>query len=157
MGIFSKQEQPTNNVKRNAFDLTHDVHGTYNFGILYPVFCREVINNSTFEIDTSFGLQFMPTVFPVQSKIDAKIDFFYVRNRVLWDKWMSFQFDTKPNLIPPYIHLSDVKKAKEFFKVGGIADHMGVPVVSYGDYGTRVFTSVSNPEFSSLIYPFQNV
>ena len=69
--------------KRNTFDLSFQNNLTMKFGRLYPVFCKEVIPGDSFRIKPTFGLRFMPLVFPVQTRMQANLHFFYVRNQDL--------------------------------------------------------------------------
>lgn len=102
MGVFSQHQGPSNDVKRNAFDLSFDNHLTFNFGDLVPCFVKEVIPGDTWEIDSTVGLNFAPTAFPVQSRIDGAIHFFYVRSRTLWKDFYDWYFGTKSDLVRPY-------------------------------------------------------
>ena len=92
-----KQTPPPNDVKRNAFDMSFTNNLTLKIGQLVPVMCKEVVPGDSFEIDTNFGLRFMPTIFPVQTKMRADVHFFYVRTRNLWKNWKKFIGDT-PNV-----------------------------------------------------------
>lgn len=124
---FGKNGGPVNSVPRNTFDLSFQTNGTYQFGGLYPVLCKEVIPGDSFKIDTTFGLRFMPTAFPLQTRMRADIHFFYVRNRNLWKDWPDFYGKTKQNLSFPVI-----KQTKEFYRTGSLSDHLGLPTSIYG-------------------------
>lgn len=132
MGVFSKSQGPANDVKRNAFDGSFENHVTFNFGQNVPVLCKEVMSGDTFEIDSAFGLNFMPTVFPVQSKINASLHYFYVRGKNLWKDYYDWYFGTRDGLVPPYIDPSQfVGKPL----TGSIYDYMGLPTTLVGDIG----------------------
>ncbi len=137
MSVFGKNQGPTNKVKRNAFDLSFQNHLTFNFGQLVPCFCKEVIPGDTFEIDSAFGLNFLPTAFPVQSKINANIHYFYVRNRTLWKDWYDFYFGTKDGLVSPYLD-REVMLKKSQLHVSSLIDYFGLPVTYSGDQPTSV-------------------
>ncbi|WP_354667230.1 major capsid protein [uncultured Duncaniella sp.] len=81
---FGKDGGPVNSVPRNTFDLSFQNNLTLPFGALVPCFCKETLPGDSFRIDTTFGLRFMPTAFPLQTRIRADVHFFYVRNRNLW-------------------------------------------------------------------------
>lgn len=116
---------PTNKPNRNSFDLSFSNNFSTKFGTLTPVLCKEVIPGDTFKIDSAFGLNLMPMVFPVQTRMRARLHFFYVRNRNLWKHWKQFlRGDSSFDM--PYIggtatHLS------EFFKNNTLADYLGCP------------------------------
>lgn len=129
-----KQTPPPNEVKRNAFDMSFTNNLTLKIGQLVPVMCKEVVPGDSFEIDTNFGLRFMPTIFPVQTKMRADVHFFYVRTRNLWKNWKKFIGDTpnvnvetgvKRNIVHPYI--SKKTKDSNFYAEGSLADYLGIP------------------------------
>lgn len=123
MGIFSKQQNVSNPVKYNTFDGSFSNHLTLPFGALVPCFVKEVVNGDKFRIRASFGLNFLPTLFPIQSKVKADLQFFYIRNRNIQDGWKEFQFQ------------SDNKIQHAIFKpdstfplhVGSLSDYLGLP------------------------------
>lgn len=120
MGVFSRSNGPANKVNRNPFDLSFRNHLTTKFGQLTPVFCKEVIPGDSFKIDTRFGLQFMPTYFPVQTPMRVDIHYFYVRNRNLWKDWPDFIGKTKSGLVSPFLTSPKVYSSS-------LADYLGVP------------------------------
>lgn len=136
--IFSQTKEYVKPPKRNVFDLSFMNHGTYNFGTLYPVFCKETIPGDSFKIDPTFALRFLPTVFPVQTKITANLHFFYVRNRILWDNWKKFYTHTD-DVQFPYIDTDSSK-----FATGSLADYLNVPTTLVGDYGNGFISFVPN-------------
>lgn len=124
--IFSKQHEGDPNIKRNTFDLSFANSLTMEMGKLYPVFCKEVLPGDTFRIDTAFGLRFMPMAFPVQTKMRANLQFFYVRNRNLWNKWQQFITKTGQPDEFPYV------ESKFYTKTNGIGDFFGLPTEVVG-------------------------
>lgn len=130
MSIFSKSNLPESDLKRNTFDLSFQNNLTTNFGVLKPVFCKEVLPGDTFDIDVTFGLRFMPTVFPIQNRARASVKFFYVRNRSLYEDFKEWSTGNDENLAGlPYLSDSMSYEDKaEFLKFGGLADSFGLPV-----------------------------
>lgn len=133
--VFTAFKDYVQQPKRNTFDLSFQNNLTMNFGNLYPVFCKEVVPGDSFRITPTFGLRFMPLVFPVQTRMNANLHFFYVRNRNIWKDWPDFIGRTKPNLIMPYLSPS---VAKEVCKTGALGDYFGAPTTLAGDFGSRV-------------------
>lgn len=130
---FSKESQYEPQVKRNAFDLSHQNNLTMKMGVLYPCLCQEVIPGDTFEIDTAFGIRMLPLLFPIQTKIRVDLHYFYVRNRYLWSDWQNFITSNEsaqyrfPTLDPPF----DMPVG-----TGSLCDYLGLP--------TRQYTSVAS-------------
>ena len=130
--IFAARKDFVEGRKRNTFDLSFQNNLTMRFGRLYPVFCKEVIPGDSFRIKPTFGLRFMPLVFPIQTRMQANLHFFYVRNRTLWKDWMDFIGRTKDGLVPPYL---SAQMAKELCQTGKLGDYFGCPTTLVGDYG----------------------
>lgn len=130
--IFAQRKDFVEGCKRNTFDLSFQNNLTMKFGRLYPVFCKEVIPGDSFRIKPTFGLRFMPLVFPIQTRMQANLHFFYVRNRTLWKDWMDFIGRTKDGLVPPYL---SAQMAQELCKTGALGDYFGCPTTLVGDYG----------------------
>lgn len=135
-----KAVPPATQVKRNTFDLSFVNNLTLKFGDLVPIMCKEVIPGDSFEIDPQIGFRFMPTQFPVQTRMRADVHFFYVRNRNLWKNWKKFISDTpsvnvqtgvEDTIVFPYI---GDKRNTDFYSEGSLADYLGIPtnVISNG-------------------------
>ena len=135
--IFSKNQGPAVDVKRNTFDLSFASHLTGRIGDLIPVYCQEVIPGDSFEIDPAFGLRFNPTVFPIQTKMHGIMHFFYVRNRNLYKDWPEYITRTKDDAVLPYLRITE-SNAKEQIGTGSLADYLGVPTTLTGDYARYI-------------------
>lgn len=141
---FGKDGGPNNKVGRNTFDLSFQNNMTFNFGGIYPCFVGEVLPGDHFKIDTTFGLRFMPTAFPLQTRMRADIHYFYVRNRALYDDWMdhygmkSYGTNSKQT-VPPFISPQNARN-KDMFATGSLGDYLGVPTTLVGDYGSSLVT-----------------
>lgn len=136
--IFTRTNEYVQPVKRNTFDLSFQNNLTMQFGKLYPAFVQEVLPGDSFKIKPTFALEFMPMVFPVQTRMRANLHFFYVRNRNLWKDFPDFIANTK-EVEPPYLDMNG--RYKDFLSVGGLGDYLGLPVNQYGIYGTSVYNS----------------
>lgn len=151
--VFTQLKEFVDKPNRNVFDMSFTNNLTLRFGGLYPVYCQEVIPGDSFRITPSFGLRFMPLVFPVQTRMNANLHFFYVRNRNLWKDWTDFIGRTKQNLVPPYI---EPNVARYMIKTGSLADYLGVPTTLVGEYGNQTIWSdgkelVNNAEVQPLL------
>lgn len=131
--IFSKNQGPAVDVKRNTFDLSFASHVTGKLGDLIPVYCQEVIPGDSFEIDPKFGLRFNPTVFPIQTKMHGIMHFFYVRNRNLYADWQEYITRTKDDAVMPYLSITEAN-AKNIIGTGTLGDYLGVPTTVTGEF-----------------------
>lgn len=87
---------------RNGFDLSHSCTTSFNMGQLVPVSCMEVIPGDNFTIGAESLVRFAPLVSPVMHRFDARIEYFYVPNRLVWSNWNKFiaQSPTGPGVMP---------------------------------------------------------
>lgn len=133
--IFRKDDGVVNKPNRNVFDMSHQNNLTLNLGKLVPVMVQQVYPGDSVKIDPSFGLRYMPQVFPVQTRQRASIKFYYVRYRNLWKDWMDFIGKTKTDLTMPYIEF-DSESFPYYLRPSSLLDYLGAPVkvvVPYGD------------------------
>lgn len=119
--IFDVQDWLKNHPNRNNFDLTHKVHGSYQFGKLYPVLCKPVVPTDSFRIDTAVSLRFTPMPFPTQSNMRVIFHYFYVRNKNIWKNWANWLQGLEEHT-PPYVSPAD----STFFGRGSLSDHLGI-------------------------------
>lgn len=128
--VFVKDDKYIQKQPRNSYDLSSQNNLTTNFGKLVPVFCQEVLPGDSFRIKPTFGLRFLPQVFPVQTRMRAHIHYFYVRNRTLWKDWMDFIGKTKSGLTPPYLSVN----SSDLYP-SSLHDYLGLPVWLHGESG----------------------
>lgn len=144
MGVFSAKNSPNMDVKRNTFPLSFANNLTMQFGKIYPVFVKPCDPGDSFNIKASFGLNFLPTVYPVQTPMKAYLHFFYCRNRTVWTDFMNFYTMkdragtnvVSATYVPPYLDFN-----KQELGASTLADYMGIPIVdSSGNVPTSGFS-----------------
>lgn len=139
--IFKKDDNYVDKPNRNTFDLSFQNNLSLKFGKLVPCFCQEVLPGDSFRIKPTFGLRFLPQVFPVQTRMRAHMHFFYVRNRTIWKDWMDFIGKTKDNLTLPYLVPNDSSTPTHGntngFSESSIFDYMGLPTSLDTSVGSR--------------------
>lgn len=127
---FGKNTGPVLKCKRDTHDLSFQSNATYKFGYLYPAFVKEASAGDSWHISPSFGLRFLPTYFPLQTKINAKLDFFYVRYRNLWKDWKNYRYGTgNPGAFPILSKSETVEQST----TGSLGDYMGLPTTLVGN------------------------
>lgn len=139
-GVFARTNEVNNHPKRNTFPLSFQNNLSGKFGVLYPCLVQDVIPGFTFKAKPTFALEFMPTAFPVQTRMRARMHFFYVRNRNLWKDFADFYGKTKEGLVPPYLRFAQGTSFNSMAKTGSLGDYLGLPTTfagSYGDAGYR--------------------
>lgn len=120
--------------KRNSFNMSHEVKTTIQCGNLTPIFCQEVVPGDTFHLQTQYLIRAMPLIAPIMHRVNVYCHFFFVPNRLIWDKWEEFITggpDGNSNLVPPHFSMSSFFPA-DYPKLcgpGSLLDHLGYPVL----------------------------
>ena len=119
-------------VPRSNYNLNRKRYAGYEIGKLYPVSVLEAAPRSSYRITPDIALRLAPLAVQLQSDIRVDIDYFKVRTRNLWRR------DGDNAGFDEFIHGTDdgtavmpwIKRTKEsdFFSLGGLSDHLGVPV-----------------------------
>lgn len=150
--IFSKKDQYIDRVNRSTFDLSFVNNFTTNFGVITPVCLLPVGFGDSVQINAKFNLQLMPTVFPIQTQMYARLHFVYVRTRTIWEDWQKF-FGGDETVTPPWIRPVGASHSDYFsmedLQTSTLADYLGVPTVITGTYGATSFVDGSSPVSST--------
>jgi hypothetical protein len=124
--IFDATFDANNRIDVNSFDWSHVNNLTTNFGRITPVFCELVPAKGSLRVNPEFGLELMPMVFPVQTRMFARLNFFKVTLRSMWEDYSDFISNFRDDLEEPYINCSPVSFSK-MFTTGSLGDYLGVP------------------------------
>lgn len=135
--IFDATFDANNRIDVNSFDWSHVNNLTTDFGRITPVFCELVPAKGSLRINPEFGLELMPMVFPVQTRMFARLNFFKVTLRSMWEDYSDFISNFRDDLVEPYI-LPDSTRFARMCKTGTLGDYLGLPT-----FGTRISSTVS--------------
>lgn len=134
MNIFQTVKTPK--IKRNAFNLGHEVKLTCRMADLVPIMCQEVVPGDTFKVNTQLFMRFAPMLAPIMHRVDVYTHFFFVPNRLLWDEWEDFitggpDGDLEPTFPRIFFDYKDNSAATGLFQYYGsrpgcLADYLGV-------------------------------
>lgn len=80
---------------RNNFDLSHELKTSVDMGFLTPILLLETMPGDTIKIKPEVMARMVPMVSPVMHRIKITMDFFWVPNRILWDKWQKWIVGTE--------------------------------------------------------------
>lgn len=141
--IFDATLDPNNDVKVNNFDWSHANNLTTQIGRITPIFCDMVPAKTSFRVNPRFGLQFMPMVFPIQTRMKARIMWFRYPLRALWKDYKDFVANFREGLEEPYINFNTDARLKKMASTGSLGDYLGLPTTLIGDYGNKESLSVS--------------
>lgn len=149
--IFDATFDANNRIDVNSFDWSHVNNLTTNFGRITPVFCELVPAKGSLRINPEFGLELMPMVFPVQTRMFARLNFFKVTLRSMWEDYSDFISNFRDDLEEPYINCSQLSFSK-MFTTGSLGDYLGVPTrKSYYVSSTYVASTISSCSETSHI------
>lgn len=124
--VFDATFDANNRIDVNSFDWSHVNNFTTNFGRITPVFCELVPAKGSLRINPEFGLELMPMVFPVQTRMFARLNFFKVTLRSMWEDYSDFISNFRDDLEEPYINCSELSFSK-MFTTGSLGDYLGFP------------------------------
>lgn len=156
--VFDKIGDIKNNVNRSSFDWSHANNLTTGLGRITPIFCEELPPNSSLKIKANLGLQFMPMMYPVQTRMKVSTSFYKIPLRTLWKdymNWVSSPNDDSATYVPPFISGTDINffGTNGMMKVSGIADYLGIPVtVSLPGFGA----AINNAPFDTQAWKSDN-
>ena len=134
-GAFDATLDVNNEIKVNNFDWSHANNLTTQIGRVTPVFCELVPAHGSVRINPRFGLQFMPMVFPIQTRLRARMMFFKYPLRALWDGYRDFVGNFREDLEEPYLDLFTESHIKAMATTGSLGDYLGLPTTLVGDFG----------------------
>lgn len=141
--VFDATFDANNRIDVNSFDWSHVNNLTTNFGRITPVFCELVPAKGSLRINPEFGLELMPMVFPVQTRMFARLNFFKVTLRSMWEDYSDFISNFRDDLEEPYINCSVISFPK-MFTTGSLGDYLGIPTrKSYLGSSTYVTSSIA--------------
>ena len=147
--IFDATLDPNNDIKVNNFDWSHANNLTTQIGRITPIFCDMVPAKTSFRVNPRFGLQFMPMVFPIQTRMKARIMWFRYPVRALWKDYKDFVGNFREGLEEPYINFNTAARLKAMASTGSLGDYLGLPSTLVGDYGAK--TSLSSQAHSITV------
>lgn len=133
--VFDATFDANNRIDVNSFDWSHVNNFTTSFGRITPVFCELVPAKGSLRINPEFGLELMPMVFPVQTRMFARLNFFKVTLRSMWEDYSDFISNFRDDLEEPYI-LPNSFNFNKMCKTGSLGDYLGLPT-----FGTKILTT----------------
>lgn len=138
-------------LRRNVFNLSHDVKLTTEFGRLTPILCKEVLPGDKFRMRSEMLIRTAPLYAPLMHRVNAYVHYFYVPSRIVMDRWATFitggkdgdgtetnRSGQKFNVIKPYVQFNqlaswfhDVNSVNNVLGEGSLFDYLGFPAVPY--------------------------
>ncbi len=101
-------------MRRATFVLSYK-HGTsFDMGQLIPIGLEEVLPGDTFIQSGRAYIRVAPLINPLMHRVEARIHYWYVPNRIVWASWEKFITGEETTLIPE-------------IAADGVYDYMGAP------------------------------
>lgn len=119
--------------KYSAFDLSHEKKLSCNMGDLIPVYKEEILPGDKFRVNTEILMRLAPLRSPVMHRVNVYIHYFFVPNRLVYNKWENFITGGTSGVTveqAPMALIADTFKS--YLKSGSLADYLGVPSVNQG-------------------------
>ncbi|AZL82805.1 major capsid protein [Apis mellifera associated microvirus 59] len=110
---------------KNAFDLSHDLKMSANFGNMYPILVQECVPGDRFNIDAAALVRMAPMVAPVMHRLNVSTHYWFVPNRILWSDWEKFitgAQDPSIEYTAPYLYLTQSQ-----WDTNKLFDYLGLP------------------------------
>jgi hypothetical protein len=156
MSIFSKVAMPK--PASNTFDLSHDKKFSMKIGEITPICLMECVPGDKFNITSTNLLRFAPLLSPVMHQSSVYIHFFFVPNRILWQKgfsstgvqvkgWEDFISGGEDGLSDPAFPIIQPVAGTNTISSGSIWDYLGLPT---GATAAATGTSYLGENFSAL-------
>lgn len=132
---------------RNVFDLSHEVKLTCEMGKLVPILCEEVVPGDSFRVSSDMVVRMAPMLAPIMHNINIYTHYFFVPNRLIFDKWEDFITggkDGNDSTVAPTI----AAPSNTGFATSSLADYLGVPTgvtgVSVSALPFRAYAKIYN-------------
>ena len=112
-----------------------------NMGDLVPMFCQEVVPGDTFQVNSECLMRLAPMVAPMMHRVDVTMHFFFVPNRLVFDKWDKFitgGLKGEDTPVLPYYALGSSLWDSGILKEGSLLDYMGYPIPTVKPDGSWV-------------------
>lgn len=114
--------------KRSKFDLSFDRKFSFDMGKAYPMLVQECVPGDTWHIQASDIIRFQPLISPVYHRLDFKIHYFFVPNRLVWDNWENFITQKNPDINVPTTTFSGLSTSGVASGVNSLMDYFDLPV-----------------------------
>jgi len=131
---------PLPKLKRNSFNLSHEVKLTMQMGKLVPIICQPCIPGDTWRVSSEVMVRVAPMLAPIMHRVNVYVHYFFVPNRLLWDNWKDFITGGKDGKAAPAMPVMNVSYFpihpawKYLVSDSSLWDYLGLPSVD--DIGT---------------------
>jgi len=118
---------PRADIPRSGFSIESSYKTTFDAGWLIPVYVEEVLPGDSFNLKATMFARLATPIVPIMDNLYLESFFFFVPNRLVWDRWPIFMGERKsPNDSIDYTVpiLTGLNSAPP----GTIFDYVGLPI-----------------------------
>ena len=124
---FAQVARP--NLTRTRFQRNHGVKTTFDSGYLIPFLCDEILPGEAVTCKFTGFVRLLTPVTPFMDNLHLETFFFFVPDRILWDKWKRFMGEqAKPSDSIDFMTPVMTSPAGTGYAVGSLHDYFGLPV-----------------------------
>ena len=113
-------------ISRSTFDRNSTHKTTCNVGKLVPFYLDEVLPGDTFDLDTSYLARMSTPIYPVMDDAYMDVFYFFVPTRLVYDDSRHLFGEPREAWFSAVETLVPTTRLTP--KLGGVADHFGLPV-----------------------------
>lgn len=115
---------------RSTFDFSSNYKTTFDSGNLIPIYLdQDILPGDTVNLSTSIFARMATPIYPLMDQLHIDTFWFFVPNRLLWDKWAFFMGEEEApgdaqlaaKYSTPQVDLAEVA-------TGSLADYFGLPL-----------------------------
>lgn len=124
---------------RSGFDMSHENLFSATVGTLIPASVEEVLPGDVVSIGGSLSVELPPLATNFKGRVDAKLEAFFVANRILWAGWQDFicQDPNHKPVVPSFSVAGSIPQVRITTSKSGpgtLSDYLGLklPVVPSG-------------------------
>lgn len=127
--VFNKV--PVKVPDRSGFDLSHENLFTATIGTLIPASVEEVMPGDVVSVGGALSVELPPLATNFKGRVDARLEAFFVPNRLLWAGWQDFivQDSNHKPVVPGFSVSSEIPKVRLTTSVAGpgsLSDYLGI-------------------------------
>lgn len=148
---------PQVGIERSTFDRSCNIKTSFDVGRLIPFYCDEILPGDTWQITTSKVARLQSLIAPVMDNLYLDTYYFFVPNRLIWDKWKNFCGESTYAWYPDSDYVvPQITFPKDDYgwKSGTIADYMGLPVgvnVTEEDWDTNTVSALPFRAYAKIV------
>lgn len=120
---------PRPEIPRSSFRIQKAHKTTFDSSYLVPIYLDEVLPGDTFNLNMTAFVRMATPIFPIMDNLRVESFFFFVPNRLLWTNWVKFMGQQTNPADSISFTIPTVTSPAGGWAVGGLNDHLGLPVV----------------------------